>query len=88
MRRKQKFGFLSMYICEYDHEMLQSDIYSDLSNVIHYRIAAASATNREGMENDHNSRQKLANLNVMHISRAKDIKDDDQLLTLAENNYD
>ena len=83
---KQKFRFLSINICKFNHEMLQSNPYPDLSNVIQFRAAAASA--REGRQKDHNSRQKLDNLNMMQINRAKCIKDKDQLLALAEDSYD
>ena len=65
--------------------MLQSDPCPDLSNVIPFRAAAASITNREGRQNDHNSRQKLVNLNVMQINRTKD---EEHILALAEDNYD
>ena len=87
-KTKTKFGSLNVYTCKYDHKMLQSDPYPDMSNIIQFRIAAASATNRNGIQKNNNFRQKLANLNLLQVYRVNDIKDEDQLLALAENHYD
>ena len=50
--------------------------------------AAVSAKNRNGIQKDNNFQQKLANLNLMQVYRVNDIKDEDQLLALAEDHYD
>lgn len=89
--RQDVFNYVGayIYVCKSDREVLHSDPHPDLSNVIQFRTAAASTANRQGRRNDRNSPQgKLTNLNVMQIIRAKDIKDEDQLLALAQENYD
>ena len=75
-----------IYVCKSDRDVLHSDPHPDLSNVVQYRTANASAANRRNAKKE--GGKKLTNLNVMMIIRSKGIKDDIALLALAEENFD
>ena len=77
-----------IYVCKTDRNVLHSNPHPDLSNVTQFRTAAASVSNRRRGRNAKQKKEKLTNLNVMQIVRAKGIKDDTSLLALAEENFE
>jgi hypothetical protein len=76
-----------IYVCKSDRDALESVPHPDLSNVVQYRTANASAARRRG-GNEKEKTKKLTNLNVMEIIRSKGIKNETGLLALAEANYE
>lgn len=78
-----------IYVCKCDRDVLHSNPHPDLDNVTQFRTAAASAATRAGGRNGRREKaKKLTNMNVMQIIRVKGIKDDTQLLALAQDNFD
>ena len=75
-----------IYVCKSDRDVLHSDPHPDLSNVVQYRTANASAANRRNAKKE--ASKKLTNLNVLLIIRSKGIKDETALHALAEENFD
>lgn len=89
--REDVFNYVGayIYVCKSDRNVVHSDPHPNLDNVTQFRTAAASAATRRNARNGARRKpMKLTNLNVMQIVRMQQIKDDTQLLALAQDNFD
>ena len=89
--REDVFNYVGayIYVCKNDRNVLHSNPHPDLSNVTQFRTAAASAATRRNARNGRTPKvAKLTNLNVMQVVRMRGIKDEVELLALAQDNFD